>query len=204
MRKLTLLLLLFSSCLLAAQDYQSQSDGSSGDQKARTDLTPVQQNGKWGYADKDGHVVIRPQFSLAHGFSGGLALVWTGGVPLTDPVVTSFVRMGYIDQKGHWVIQSRFKNYFYYDFSEGLVSFRQQSKGWGYMNAKGKVVVRPRFQWAGSFANGIAPVLLDDRCAHIDKGGEITDQAQSALPRRKGEQGRNGTFLYKPRIPPCS
>lgn len=148
--------------------------------------------------------MIKPQFSLAHGFSEGLALVWTGGVPLTDPVVKSFVKMGYIDKKGEWVIQSRFKYYFYYDFSEGLVSFRQQSLGWGYMDGSGRIAVRPRFQWAGAFSNGIAPVLFDNKCGHIDKTGKIADQAQSELPHRKFEQDRHGTFQHKADVPPCS
>jgi hypothetical protein len=204
MRKIVLLLLLFSPVVLAAQDHRHNHEGSNEDQKVSTDLIPVQQNGKWGYADKDGQMVIKPQFSLAHGFSERLALVWTGGVPLTDPVVKSFAKMGYIDQKGHWVIQSRLKYYFYYDFSEGLVSFRQQSKGWGYIDPRGRVTVPPRFQWAGSFANGIAPVLLDDKCAHIDKTGKMTDQAQSALPHRRGEQDHNGRFSHKPEMPPCA
>ena len=187
MQKITLLLLVFSPIVLAAQN-----------------LTPVQQNGKWGYADDHGRTVIQPQFSLAHGFSNGLALVYQGGVALTDPIVKSFVKMGYIDQKGHWVIRSRFTYYFYYDFSEGLVSFRQVSKGWGYMDTNGKITIRPNFQWAGNFAHGIAPVLQDDRCGNIDKSGQVVNQGRSPLPRRKGEQGHNGTFLYMPRTAPCS
>jgi hypothetical protein len=92
------------------------------------DLRPFQQNGRWGYTNKDGQIVIKPQFSRAGRFSEGVALVWTGGVPLTEPIVKSFVKMGDVDEKGRWVIESRLKYYFYYDFSEGLVSFRQQSE----------------------------------------------------------------------------
>jgi hypothetical protein len=198
------LVFLFSAMMFAAPQYRETDAGSSRGQPGPNDPTPVQQNGKWGYADKDGHIILKPQFSLAHKFSEGLALVWTGGLPLTDPVVKSFVRMGYIDTKGQWVIQSRFKYYFYYDFSEGLVSFRQQSHGWGYMDRSGRIAVQPLFQWAGAFSNGIAPVLFDNRCAHIDQTGKITDRAQSALPHRKFEQDRHGTFSYKPDVAPCS
>ena len=133
MSNLLLLMVLFSSTIAAAQ--ASRKNGS--------DLSPVEQGGKWGYADKDGWIVIKPQFDLAHGFAEGLALVWSGGVPLTDPIVKSFVKMGYIDQKGQWVIQSRFEYYFYYDFSEGLVPFRQQSNEWGYMDSRENSCVRP-------------------------------------------------------------
>lgn len=188
MRIIILLAAVFSTIVVAAQEQG---------------LTAFQQNDKWGYADYQGHTVIEAKFSVAHAFSGGLALVKLGGVPVTDPVVKSFVKVGYIDQKGDWIIQSRFKYDFFYDFSEGLVPFRQLAKGWGYMDTKGKIVIRPHFQWAGSFANGIAPVLRDDRCAHIDRSGEIVYQGQ-VVPRNKTVQAHNGTFLDRPQAPPCS
>jgi hypothetical protein len=135
----------------AGSQIVGQSADSNQNQTLTADLTPVEQNGKWGYADKDGKIVIKPQFTRAHRFSEGLALVWTGGVSLTDPIVTSFVNMGYIDGTGHWVIHSRYRHYFYGDFSEGLAPFRQQSSKWGYIDLSGKVAVRPRFDWAGGF-----------------------------------------------------
>ena len=181
-----------------------QNAPSNESQPLAVDLTPVERNGKWGYADKDGKMVIEPQFTLAHRFSEGLALVWAGGVPLTDPVVKSFVKMGYIDATGHWVIHSSYKYYFYDDFSEGLTPFRQQSSRWGYMDRVGKIVVRTRFDWAGSFSNGIAPVLLDSKCAHVDKTGRIADESPSVVPRRKFEQDGHGTFRSKPNAAPCS
>jgi hypothetical protein len=170
-----------------------QSAHSNQNETLAADLTPVEQNGKWGYADKDGKIVIKPQFTRAHRFSEGLALVWTGGIPLTDPVVTSFVNMGYIDGTGHWVIHSRYEYCFYDDFLEGLAPFRQQSRKWGYIDLSGKIVVRPRFDWAGGFSNGIAPVLLDSKCAHVDKTGKITDQSpgRAAAPQIRARPSRH-------------
>jgi hypothetical protein len=181
------------------QNAQTTTSGQSGD-----GLVPIERNGVWGYADQDGKVIIKPQFSRAGRFSEGLALVWTGGVPLTDPVVKSFVKMGYIDKTGRWVIHSWFKYYFFDDFTDGLVPFRQQSSKWGYMDTTGKIAIRPRFDWAGDFSRGIAAVLLDGKCAHIDKSGKITDQSQTILSDHKSEQDRHGTYLFKPHSPPCS
>jgi hypothetical protein len=180
-----------------------QGDQPTTNQKSPSDLTPVLQDRKWGYADGTGRVVIKPQFSRAGPFSEGLALVWTGGVPLTDSVVTSFVKMGYINASGHWVVHSRFEYYFFDDFSEGVVPFRKQSSRWGYMDKRGKIVVSPRYDWAGNFSEGIAPVLLDGKCAHIDRTGRLLDQSQTILPRQRGNQDRHGTYLYKPRISLC-
>jgi WG containing repeat len=103
MRTLLLFLLLFSD-LVAAQSPRNSDMSPKEGEMASGDLRPFQQSGKWGYTNKDGQIVIKPQFSLAGRFSEGLALVWTGGVPLTDPVVRSFVKMGYLDEKGHWAI----------------------------------------------------------------------------------------------------
>jgi hypothetical protein len=181
----------------------SQNAQPNASQESSGDPTPFKENGRWGYADKDGKVVIKPQFSRADKFSEGLALVWTGGIPLTDPVVTSFVKMGYINRAGRWVIHSRLQYYFFDDFSNGLVPFRQQSSKWGYMDQMGGTVIRPRFDWAGSFSEGIAPVLLDGKCARIDKTGRVIDQSQTVLPRQKYGQDSHGTYLFKPQAPPC-
>ena len=132
------------------------------------------------------------------------ALVWTGGAPSTDPVITPFVKMGYINATGHWVIHSRFEYYFFDDFSAGLVPFRKQSSKWGYMDRMGKIVIRPRFDWAGNFSGDIAPALLDGKCAHVDKTGRVTDQSRTILPRRRDDQDSRGTYLFKPHPPPCS
>ncbi len=190
--------------LAAGPEIFGQGDHPNANHKSSDGLTPIQQDGKWGYADGAGRIVIKPQFSRAGRFSEGLALVWSGGAPLTDPVITSFVKMGYINATGHWVIHSRFEYYFFDDFSEGVVPFRRQSSKWGYMDRMGKIVIRPRFDWAGSFSGGIAPAFLDSKCAHIDKTGTVIDQSQTILPRQKGEQDSHGTYQYKPHAPPCS
>lgn len=167
-------------------------------------LTPIQVQGKWGYANHSGVIVIKPQFSQADKFSDGLALVWTGGAPLFDPIATSFVKMGYIDGAGHWVISSRWEYYFFYDFSEGLVPFRKQFGKWGYMDTGGKVVVRPQFDWAGNFLGGVAPALLHGQCIHIEKNGSPIDQSATIPHGNKYEQDKNGVYHFKPHTPPCS
>lgn len=181
----------------------AQNSTRTSNPDSQDELTPVRVRNLWGYADKGGQIVVKPQFTLAHPFSEGLALVWTGGVPLTDSIVKSFVKMGYIDPLGHWIIHSRYKYYFYYDFSEGVVPFRETGKGWGYMDTKGKIIVGPQFDWAGGFSGGNAAVLLDERCTRIDKTGKILSQAETSLPRQRYLQNSHGAYLFKPRIPPC-
>ena len=62
-------------------------------------------NGKYGYMDKAGKLVITPQYEQAGSFSEGLAAVQVGG------------KWGYIDTKGNLVIQPQFTSAD--SFSEG-------------------------------------------------------------------------------------
>lgn len=161
----------------------------------------------WGFIDRHGKIVIKPQFSAANSFSEGLALVSSGGVHLTDPVVPAFVKMGYIDKTGQWIIASRLAYFFYDNFSEGVVPFRKNLGKWGYMDTKGNVVIRPRFAWAGNFSGGLAPVLLSGNCVHIDKAGRVVGSPApepSTQTKTSPAQNHHGTYSYQPSTPPCS
>ena len=54
-------------------------------------LAAIKENGKWGYVDKDGKVIIEPQFEEAHSFLNGYAAVKAHG------------KWGYINEKGKLV-----------------------------------------------------------------------------------------------------
>src|SRR2546421_11859187 len=79
--------------------------GQSGQPAPR--LRPIQQNGKWGYIDGTGKVVIEPRFSWAEEFSEGLAAF-----------ENEDGKYGYIDETGKVVIEPKFDNWT--EFSEGL------------------------------------------------------------------------------------
>ena len=54
-------------------------------------LYPILKDGKWGYIDRAGKVVIQPRFYEVQWFSGGLAQVQIDG------------KLGYIDRSGSYV-----------------------------------------------------------------------------------------------------
>src|SRR5689334_1522004 len=60
------------------------------------ELYPVKMNGKYGFMDKSGNVVIQPQFEQASLFSEGFAPVRTGQ------------RWGYVDRHGNMAIAPQF------------------------------------------------------------------------------------------------
>jgi hypothetical protein len=65
---------------------------------ADEDLHPVGADGKMGYIDGKGTVVIEPQFQRAETFSEGLAQAGAGDSPFS-------CRWGYVDKTGEWVIE---------------------------------------------------------------------------------------------------
>ncbi len=190
--------------LVIGANYEEVGDFSEG-LAAATYKVHFGEDDVWGYIDKTGKMVIEPRYSKAGPFSEGLALVYSGGIRLFDPVVKSFVKMGYIDQSGKWVFRSAYSNYFYDSFSEGLVPFHKGGGKWGYKDKTGKTVIDPHFDWAGNFSVGMAPVVLAGKCAHIDKSGApVPDNQNSDEPQAKYARDKHGTYYFKPDKPPCT
>ncbi len=111
--------------------------------KASSPLFPIFQDGKYGYIDKTGKIVINPQFTDSSSFSEGLAKVRIGK------------KYGYIDRTGKLVINSRFV--WASDFSEGLAAVLKGGK-FGYIDIAGGIVIEPLFDDAKDFSEGLAIV----------------------------------------------
>jgi hypothetical protein len=157
-------------------------------------LAAVWDGRNWGYIDKDGNAVIPLQFHCHEigPFREGLALV--DGVGGIDAAIILregriFVSIGYIDRSGKWVIRSRLHYWFSDDFSEGLVpvatSPKKSSKyghtwRYGYFDLSGKLSVKPQFDEAGSFSEGLAPARIGPSCGYIDKTGKFVINLQFA------------------------
>jgi hypothetical protein len=96
-------------------------------------LYPVLQEGKWGYIDIDGNMVIEPRFDEAYEFSEGLAGVNING------------KYGYIDDKGNVAIEARWDSYSMdSSFKEGMAVVELDGS-YGYIDKSGDVVVEPQF-----------------------------------------------------------
>jgi hypothetical protein len=111
-------------------------------------LIYVQQDvkdGKYGYIDQTGKLVIPFLYEYAHNFSEGLAAVKFNG------------KYGYIDKTGKWVIQPQFTGGGI--FSEGLAAAGLEESKYGYIDITGKWVIQPQFYKAERFQkNGFAIV----------------------------------------------
>jgi RNA polymerase subunit RPABC4/transcription elongation factor Spt4 len=123
----------------------------------------VELNGKCGYSNKKGELVIEPRFNSASDFSEGLAYVQ----------IDEKGKYGYINKEGKLVIEPRFNSAS--DFSEGLAYVQLEKNGkWGYINKKGEMVVESRFYIARKFSYGLALVQLEKngKWGYINKKGE--------------------------------
>ena len=141
--------------------FHSASDFSEG-------LASVNhKDGRSGYIDKTGKMVIPLQYSSGSVFSEGLAFVTLGPGG----------KHAYIDKTGKIVFQfqvdlgSGSPNF---SFSEGLarVRVRVQPRGkypykYAYIDKTGRMVIRPQFDDAGDFSEGLAPVRLNGKWGYI-------------------------------------
>jgi len=142
---------------------------------------------KYGFMDKKGEIVIKPQFARVSNFSEGLARVSTS-------TLRSEFKHIYIDKNGNKVIElKRFQQG--YDFSEGLACIQIEGEGgiyrhYGYIDKKGETVIEPQFVHGSSFSEGLASVCPGPpwKYGYIDKSGEtlIEPQFDRAWPFSEG------------------
>ena len=151
-------------------------------QNAKEDLLPIQQGGKWGYINRSGEVVIKPQFDSAGLFADGLALVRRPPYkkPLKPGEKTPELIEGYgfIDPTGKVVIE--LDNPLHINgecFSEGLTKYWTWDSAlgnvYGYIDTSGKVQIKARFTVASSFIDGLAAVCIEQKCGFINKSGDF-------------------------------
>jgi hypothetical protein len=130
-------------------------------------LFPISIEGKWGYIDSDGKVVIEPQFLKANSFSEGLAVVAVAGTSKED-LVFERKYQGFIGPDGKFVIPPKppteaqkvkdFETYSYSDFHEGLarIHINDASGMDGFIDRAGKIVVPLKFDTMSDFSEGLA------------------------------------------------
>lgn len=126
-------------------------------------LLCVSKEGKYGYLNKKGEVVIGLQFDDARDFHEGLARVVLNNV------------INYIDVSGKTVftLPSELYNFDDYgfpsepgNFSDGLLLVIINGQ-YGYLNKRGEVVISPQFDEARDFHEGFALVKKGDKRGFI-------------------------------------
>lgn len=151
----------------------------------KENFAEVKMDGKWGFINKKGEIVIKPQFYETHPFSSGLSQV----------ALSVFEKHGYIDTTGKFIIKPQFDDAtaFIDDRAWVLVNGK-----WGLIDKEGTFVINPTYkevkhifkiynQWGPEFYyrylikiinsskvnnNNLRWVLLDGKWGLVNKNGK--------------------------------
>jgi hypothetical protein len=130
-----------------------------------SDLYPVsvqtESGSRYGYINKSGQMMIQPDYGIAGNFSDGVAVVYKNN------------KYQIINQKGEVIVQSEGT---IQDFHNGLAAFLDMKNNFkqGYMNTKGKVILKSQYDFAGTFhADNTAFVSKSGKFYKINSKGKI-------------------------------
>ena len=126
--------------------------------KAVDGLIPVYNGNKWGYIDTQGKYVIKPVYDSAKSFYKGVAEVTKNGETY------------YIDRNENVLIDYGES----LDFIDDIAVVNRNGK-YGYMYIKGYYVIKPKFDGATNFSQGVAFVYNKNlkKYALTDKKGSL-------------------------------
>ena len=172
-----------------------------------SNLKPIYENGRWGYADRAGRVVIPARFDAARPFARGLARVGLVDEELPEINAHPNIKWGYIDERGRVVVELRYAEL--RDFSEGLAAAAvldaekperplagrgdRRNLKWGYVDASGREVIPVQFLAAGDFSEGLAAV-------NPGVGGRGGESSICGAPGNYGYIDKTGAFVIKPQF----
>lgn len=137
----------------------------------KKELHSIEMNGRYGFADEAGHIIIPCNWKWAGKFIEGLA-----------NVEDDSGKMGFINKSGELVIPCVWKVAII--FSEGLSSVKDINDKWGFIDKTGKLIVPCIWSSAASYTEGFAAVdggdpkfvnhrLIGSKFGYIDKTGCI-------------------------------
>jgi WG repeat protein len=166
---------------------------AAGTAAAAGPLFPVRKDGKWGYIDRAGALVIAPRFDRAERFSEGLAAVEADG------------KRGYVDETGKLALvpEQGPAGAVHRRFSGGLAAVKAGG-AIGFIDRAGKLVIPARFTSADDFSEGYAFACDQDGCGYIDRSGHaaVGGGILAGRPFRNGvaglalRGGRHGAKRY--------
>jgi hypothetical protein len=127
------------------------------------ELCIVTLNGKKGYADRNGNIIIPIMYDDA---------TWVGSDNIQEQRarVKLNEKYGAFNMKGEIVIPIMYANDFVYH--EGLAAIKLDNK-WGYLNIKGKTVVPIKYDDTWIFKEGLGRVKLNNKWGFVNETGEV-------------------------------
>jgi len=134
---------------------------------------------KYGYIDINNNVVLPFIYDGADDFSEGLACVHKASGTVNSLFGTmKNKKCGFIDKEGNVIIPFKFQWQFNsVRFSEGLAAIGQNKSSIyamdniGYINKQGEFVIKPQYESAGEFKDGLALVKQEGKYGYIKADG---------------------------------
>ncbi len=118
-----------------------------------------EKNGKWGYIDLDGKLIIPAIYDKVESFKNGQVIVQLNN------------KYGLIDLNGKSLIPCMYDEV--KAFSEGLANVKINEK-WGYIDINNNIIIKAQFKAAAPFHEGLAAVQLDsNKLGYINKNGKL-------------------------------
>ncbi len=156
------------------------------------------ENGKTGFRDLDGKIVIKAIYESAEMFSEGHSAVKVDG------------KWGLINEKGEYVLKPQFESLG--GLHNGLLSFLS-NKQFGFVDIKGQIKIKPQFDSVGEFSEGLCTVVNSQgKCGFIDTAGKLiidfkfqsawefeNGQAKIQLNKLWGSINKKGEIIVEPK-----
>lgn len=142
--------------------------------KMNDNLFQVTKDGKSGFINDKGQIVIDLTFDSVSGFSEGFARIFVGD------------KVGFINKQGNIQIQPQFDTVS--GFSEGM-AYATLGDKYGYIDTSGSFVIDPSFYRCWDFENGYALVMQEvvSGGCFIDKFGAIKLNGRDFLVSKYSE-----------------
>jgi len=151
-------MLLAISCLVACRHDNTASSEEESAYMADYE-SPAN---KWGFINKEGHLVIKATYDDVGPFSEGLAAVNKDG------------KWGYIDREGNMVIQPIYKSA--WAFHEKRARVQQFDQPEQFIDQKGTAMPSDGWSAADDFSNGRARVKVGNYFGYIDSSEQLVIQ----------------------------
>ena len=123
------------------------------------DVCFVRVNRKWGLIDSTGKYIVNPKYTACYSVNAdfGTMVRYTGDAPLHDTArsIGTYEELPYI-----------------YSFVEDLALVEKDGR-FGYLDYKGKEIIKPQYEMANFFSEGLAAVRVYGKYGYIDKTNKI-------------------------------
>lgn len=181
--------LLFAAATLNAQQWAKQYDFVDD---CVCGLAKVSKDGKFGFVNSEGKLIVALEYDEALAFNEGLSAVKKGNkwgyLDSTGKVVSATVyedaasfheglaavrkdgKYGFIGRDMEVLIPFEYSNTG--RFSEGLAAVANSKGQWGYIDVKGGVVINFVYTFADMFNEGVARVMKGSAMKNIDRAGK--------------------------------